>query len=392
MTLWKILSIISCLCLAVASYFAWDNRTLYRNEKELARRADADLASAQQRKTKADESQKNKVAQLDTKKKELDDLKIKVAKAASDAQEKQAALDLAKTNLAEVAKQVAELTKQIDEAGNIKELIAKVESLTKEKEAADGKLAAKNQELAIKQEALAGLQKEIGVYRDAEARARKGIVEPSFTARVSSAYPQWGFVILNKGNNNGVFANADLEVKKGSDVIAKLKVRNVEPLMSIADVVPGSLVEGKAVSSGDLVVAAPQTAPPPAPAGGGAAPAAPAAGGGGAPAPAPAAAMQTDPFAAPGGMAPAPAAPAADPFGAAPAPAAPAPGGAGTKGNPSTTDPFGGAAPAATPPAGGAPAAPAAEAKDPFGAAPPAPGGTTPPAPGGTTPPPAPPK
>jgi hypothetical protein len=51
----------------------------------------------------------------------------------------------------------------------------------------------------MKQEALTGVQKQITSYRDLEMRARKGIVEPGFTARVASVFNNWGFVILNKG-------------------------------------------------------------------------------------------------------------------------------------------------------------------------------------------------
>ena len=200
-----------------------------------------------------------------------------------------------------------------------------------------------------------------------EARGSRGIVEPEFTASVSQDFPDWGFVVLNKGNGGGVFANANLEVKRGKEVIAKLKVRNVEQSAAVADVVIGSLAEGARIRTGDLVVASAEQAVKPA-----AAPAA--AGGAAAPAAnpaAPAAPAASDPFGAPaGGMAPA--APAAsDPFGAAPAggmapaPAAPAP---------AASDPFGAApaapAPGAAPAAGGTPAAPSTA--DPFGAAPPA--------------------
>lgn len=371
---WKLLSGIAAACLAAAVYFAVVNREALKTEKVLAERAEKDHATLVARKAQGEETQKNKVAKLEALKKELDETKLKVAKAAAESQEKDAALQLAKNTLAQVVQQVDTIQKKIDELGNVEKLLAQVAALKKDQEAADAALASQNQQLATKKEAVAGLQGEITRYRDLEVRARKGVVEPNFTARVSSVFRDWGFVILNKGNAGGVFANADLEVKRGKDVVAKLKVRNVEQQIAVADVIPGSLASGDNLRSGDLVVAAAtQSAATPAkttaPAEGGAAapatpaPATPAA-------PAPNAAMGNDPFAAtpmPAGAAPAAPAPAAggamnnDPFGAAPAapaPAAPAAGGAGTKESPSTADPFG-AAPAkpgapATPPAGGA--------------------------------------
>lgn len=360
--LWKLLSGLSALCLAVAAYFAYDNGKALKAEKARVLTAEANLKQLRDRKTQADEVQKNKAVQLETVKKEVDDTKQKVAKAAADSQEKQAALDLAKNNLAQVVQQVDTIQKKIDELGNVEKLLAQVEALKKEKVDAEGAVATQTQKLALQQEALATLQKQIVSFRDLEVRARKGIVEPAFNARVTSAFPAWGFVILNKGNSGGVFANADLEVKRGKDVVAKLKVRNVEQRISVADVIPGSVTEGDFVRSGDLVVAAatqsaaqPETPATPSTPASPEAPGAPAAPAPAAPAPG---AMSTDPFAAGGATPPA-------------APAAPAPGGA------MSSDPFAAPAPATpapaapAPPAPGAPAAPSTA--DPFATAPPAP-------------------
>jgi len=359
---WKLLSGIAAACLAAALYFAIVNREALTTERMLAARAEKDLAVALTRKEQGEEAQKNKTERLAVLKKELEDSKQKVTKAAAESQEKDAALQLAKTTLDQVSQQVTSIQTTINELGDVPKLLAQVAALKKDQEAAEGAVASQVQQLAMKQEAYTGLQKEITSYRDLEMRARKGIVEPGFTARVASVFNNWGFVILNKGNSGGVFANADLEVKRGKDVVAKLKVRNVEQQISVADVIPGSVAEGNSLRSGDLVVAsATQSATVAKPSD------TPAVEGGAAVMPAPdaappapnAAAMGGDPF---GGATPMPAgaAPAAgdamgsDPFGGAPAtPAAPAPGGAGTKEAPSTADPFG-AAPA-TPPAGGAP-------------------------------------
>lgn len=388
---WKILSGISAVCLAVSAYFAFDNGKKLKTELELSARADKDLASLRSRKEQGDEVQKNKIAMLETKKKELEETKEKVVKAAADSQEKDAALQLAKNTLDQVSQQVGTIQKKIDELGNVEKLLAQVEALKGEKAAAEGELASQSQQLAFKQEAVSNLQKEVARLRDYQARATKGIVESDFTARVASVFGDWGFVILNKGNSGGVFANANLDVKRGQDVVAKLRVRNVEQQISVADVIPGSVAEGQFLRSGDLVVASAAQTQPTAPApgaapaaAGGAAPATPPpAMDGAAPAPAPAAGM-SDPFGAPAPAAPPAAGMNSDPFGAAPAaPATPAPapaagmnsdpfgaapttppaGGAGTKENPSKADPFGAApaTPPATPPAGGAPA------KDPFG-------------------------
>ncbi len=358
---WKILSGISAACLAGASYFAWINSQQVTTEKELLARAESNLQQLESRKAEAVASQERKQAQLTQAEKDRDETKEDVVKVTAEAQEKEAALTLLKTNLDQVAQQVTALDAKIKDAGDIKALIAQIDALKKDQVAAEGELANKEQLVAQAKQQLTNLKDQVKAFQQYQERISRGVVEPDFSARVSGVFDDWGFVMLNKGNNGGVFANALLEVKRGKEVIAKLKVKNVEPNISVADVVTGSLVEGEVIRSGDMVVAA---ADQPVIAGSSSSAATVAAGDAGAAMPsAPPAegAMGSDPFgAAPameGGAAPAPA--NSDPFGAAPAPAMD--GGAAPA--PASSDPFGAAPATPAMDGGAAPATPS----DPFG-------------------------
>lgn len=353
---WKLLSALSAVCLGTACYFAWANQKALTEERKREAYHVANLEKAQKGKVEAEEAKKTAETRVAEITKELDTTKTSVVEAAGKAQVKEQELALLKTNLEQVTKVVNDLQKQIDDAGDIKALLAQIETIKKERSEAEAALANQTQRMVAAQERVNTLNASAKEAEEREARGRRGIVDSDFTAKVSQAYTDWGFVVLNKGNGGGVFANADLEVKRGKDVIAKLKVRNVEQNSSVAELVSGSLAEGSSIRSGDTVVAAAEQsaktekgaatgaaagattpATPGAPAAPGTAPAAPSSDPFGAPA-APAPAMGSDPFGAP--AAPAPAAPAmgSDPFGA---PAAPAP--AGTPAAPSTADPFGAA-------------------------------------------------
>jgi hypothetical protein len=354
---WKLLSALSAVCLGVACYFAWTNQKSLVEERKREAYFTANLKEVQDHKVLAGEAKKNREAQLATATTDLEATKTAVIDTTAKAQTKEAELAVAKTNLDQVTKIVKDLEKQIEDAGDIPALLAQIESIKKERAQAEAALANQVQRFAAAQERVGSLTASAVAAEEREARGRRGIVDDDFTANVTQSFTDWGFVVLNKGNGGGVFANADLEVKRGKEIVAKLKVRNVEQSSSVADLVKGSLAEGERIRPGDLVVAAAEQsaktakgAVAAAPAGGAAA-AAPAAD---AATPAPTApSMDSDPFGAP--MAPAPAAPAAsDPFGA---PAAPAPAPA------MGADPFG-AAPSA-PPAAGTPAAPSTA--DPFG-------------------------
>ena len=367
---WKILSALSAVCLGTACYFAWANQKLLVEERKREGFANDNLAAITAHIAKAEEAKKSRETQRDMANQELETAKTSVADFAAKAVAADQELAVVKTNLEQTSKVVAQNQKQIEEAGDIKALLAQIDVIKKERAEAEAALANQIGHLAAAQERITSLTNAAKEAEEREARGRRGIVDDDFTAKVSYAYTDWGFVVLNKGNGGGVFANADLEVKRGKDVVAKLRVRDVEQNSSVADLVKGSLAEGERIRSGDLVVAAAEQSANKAaakPADG----AAPATATPGAPAAAPttppaAGAMGSDPFGAPAAPAPA-AAPAmgADPFGA---PAAPAPAAAPAMG----ADPFGAAPPAAppaTPPAGGA-KPPSTE--DPFGTAPPA--------------------
>ncbi len=346
---WKLLSGISAACLGVAFYFAYISKNDIREERAAEQRAKQNFATVQNDKKKADDTLAQKGTQLKGLESDRDKLKKDVVTAEAESKDKETAAEQAKKSLTETTGQLTAMQKKIEEAGDVTKLVAQVQALQSEKKSAEAIVAAESAKVASVQEKLGALQQQTEHLRTVETNSRKGVIEPTFTARVAQAFTDWGFAVLNKGNNGGVIANAELDVKRGQNIVARLKVRNVEQAIAVADIVPGTLVQGYTVRSGDLVVAAPVKKEEPKkeetkPAKGTPAPAAPGAAPAGAPAAAPA---MADPFATPGAPAAAPAAapgaaPAmSDPFATPPAaPATPPAAGAGTKDSPSTADPF----------------------------------------------------
>ena len=66
--------------------------------------------------------------------------------------------------------------------------------------------------------------------------------------------PGWNFAVISIGDQKGSVANAELLVKRGDTLIAKLKVTTVEPATSIADIIPDSVAKGQRVLPGDRVI------------------------------------------------------------------------------------------------------------------------------------------
>jgi len=72
--------------------------------------------------------------------------------------------------------------------------------------------------------------------------------------RVLAVNPAWNFVVLNLGDKQGVVNNAELLVKRGRQLVGKVRITSVEPSTSIADIVANSVPSGTVISPGDNVI------------------------------------------------------------------------------------------------------------------------------------------
>ncbi len=77
----------------------------------------------------------------------------------------------------------------------------------------------------------------------------------TLSTSVKSVYRNWGFVTLNGGNAQGVVPGSILDVLRGGEVVAKLKVTTVEQNRSAADILLDALPVVVSLRSGDRVVA-----------------------------------------------------------------------------------------------------------------------------------------
>jgi hypothetical protein len=311
--LWKILSALSAICLAVGVWFSYQNKSVLEEERRLKERSEQNLKAVRADQVKKTDAKGKRTKELEDYTKQRDDRRVEVAKVNSDIADKQKETEELKKTLEEAQKQLALIKEQIAKAGDLKKLIAEVEDLNRQIKESEAAIANQEQQKAIVEGKLAATNAQVKKLQEVDTRQRRGQIEPGLTARVSQTFQGYGFVVLNKGNSSGVYANNMLDVKRGKTVVAKLRVRDVEQTQSVADLVPGSLASGESIQPGDLVAPG---APPAAPATTPHAPAPttpPAMEGGGAPA---VPAVAPDPFATAPGEPAKPA--AADPFAPAP--------------------------------------------------------------------------
>lgn len=311
--LWKILSALSAICLAVSLWFSYQNKHALEEERVLELRSDQNLKSVKADQVKKTDSKGKRNKELDEFTKQRNDTQVQVAKVNADISEKVKQTEDLKKTLDEKQKQLTMIKDQIEKAGDLKKLIAQVEELSRQIKESEASIANQQQQKAIVEEKLAVTSAQVKKLQEVDSRQRRSQIEPGLTARVIQTFQGYGFVILNKGNSSGIYANNLMDVRRGKTFVAKLRVRDVEQTQSVADVVPGSVAKGESVMTGDLAVAAPRPPDPNVPGTQPAAPAVPPVGG------APQPAM---PFGPAGGSSPPAAAllpqPTADPFAPAP--------------------------------------------------------------------------
>ncbi|MCU0796161.1 MAG: hypothetical protein MUF31_09525 [Akkermansiaceae bacterium] len=263
----NIFAIITAVLLAASAYVAYKNKTAY--EGEIQARVDAEaLLGRQQARLAGLVSDRDSTISTRTgveedtagKREEQEAAESANAKLKADIEEKREEVKSNGEKLDEIKQQTAELGEISEIAPKITRLRDQITALRDER---DSKQAVLANTLAQRN----STQGRIDQYVDENGKVSR---QQSFfsSARIRAIFPSYGFVTLSAGNSAGVVSGSTLDVVRGGETVAQLRVRTVESGSASADIVPDSLSEDVTLMVGDLVKpAAPkQAAPAPAPA------------------------------------------------------------------------------------------------------------------------------
>ena len=178
-------------------------------------------------------------SEVSTKTGELADTKTKLTTAESN-------LALAETEKLANAEKITQLEAQVAAAASAQVPVPTEDDKARiaELETLNTKLGEDNKTLENK---LVASQK---VARENEAKENlKGL-----TGRVLAVNQAWNFVVLSLGNKKGIESNMEFLVKRGSNLIGKVRITTVEPATSIADIIPASLSRGLSIQPGDEII------------------------------------------------------------------------------------------------------------------------------------------
>ncbi len=237
----------------------------FANKSKLSK-AQTDLADSQAEATKTKTSLKTASDSLASTKKDLE--ATKADKAAVDAQ-----LTTATTDLEKAKKDVVDAQAQVTTATTEKATLqTSLDAVTKERDelkAASGTTPGTPQgpgaevlaQLEEQKTLITKLQSDLEKAREENTKyaaiekvRTEHTLKQGTEGRILAVNPAWNFVVLSLGDKQGVASNTELLVKRGNQLVGKIRVTSVEPSTSIADIVANSVPRGTVISPGDHVI------------------------------------------------------------------------------------------------------------------------------------------
>lgn len=250
----KVFGTIAAVFLAAGAFVAYKNQEAYKEEIK--------TFQGEQATEKSTTKEFNKqTARYNAADEERKDLVAKEGKAAKELEEVTTLYDAAKKKVDELkAKhkqnetQIASAEEDMKGLPDPDVLIPKIQRMTSELAEANSGIASEEAKLANLvlndkngKKRIEGLRKTLSDYATGKSLA-------NMRTSISSVYRNWGFVILGAGDKQGVVSGSTLDVTRGGEVVAKLKVTAVEAGRSAADIVLDSVAEGVTIRPGDTVV------------------------------------------------------------------------------------------------------------------------------------------
>ncbi|MEM9238085.1 MAG: hypothetical protein AAGB14_15035, partial [Verrucomicrobiota bacterium] len=159
-----------------------------------------------------------------------------------------------KKQVEEQAAEIAVIQEKTADAGNLEELAGNITRLQEQIAAYEDEksgLEIQRTNLLAERESTSTT---IAGYKERSSKITSKVSYGS--ARINSIFGPWGFVTLSAGSRGGIVSGSTLDVVRGGEAVAQLRVRSVESGRASADVIPDSLGEDVTLMVGDKVVPA----------------------------------------------------------------------------------------------------------------------------------------
>jgi len=249
----KIFLVLSLIASLAAGYFAWQTIQKTQEVQKNLTKTQNTLKDTQTQLSKTKDQLKDTQDQLTATKTQLDakiaenqTLQTKIDEQTKTIADTQAQLTQAQTDLKAAQDELAALKPA--KAGDVKSAIQqKIDDLT-------AQLAEKDTLLKAAQAKADEAEQRATAMAEKESKRQALLNKPGIEGQVLAVNQGWNFAVISIGDKQGSMANAEVLVKRGDTLIAKMKVTTVEPSTSIADIETETLAKGQRVMPGDRVI------------------------------------------------------------------------------------------------------------------------------------------
>lgn len=253
----KVLFILSAVLMAVASFFAYQNgRTLAATRTEKAAlhktiKTEIGVVEGlvgQINQIVADVTRVE--GELDVEREKVKAQKLKIAQAEGETKRVQEDLDSGNGKLAKMTEQLDKLPPDVkpetlqEDLNRIKQNIAELKSKVESKQQ---EVDAENAKVVTQQRIVDGLA------RKKEDR-QKAFERNSMEATVVAVNSDWGFVVVDAGEPEGISQSTKLIVTRGTQTVGKISVLSVSGGRTIANILSDTVTPGFSVAPGDKVI------------------------------------------------------------------------------------------------------------------------------------------
>lgn len=251
----NILAIITAVVLAASAFIAYKNNQALSSEIEDVEIEQQDLEVNRRTLTEAQTERDDTIA-------ERESIQTEAAEKSTEEESQQETNASLEEQIAEKTQQrdsndaeIEEIRAQTAELGEVEDIAGDITALNNETQSLRDEKASKEAELANLLDERSGTDSRVSEYTEINSAVSN---QRSYfdSARISAIYDAWGFVTLSKGNSQGVVAGSKLNVVRGGETVAQLRVKSVEAGRASADIIPDSLSEGVTLTVGDQVVPA----------------------------------------------------------------------------------------------------------------------------------------
>jgi hypothetical protein len=156
--------------------------------------------------------------------------------------------------LEKIMKQIQVILKDLGDDVTLENLAEKIQMITDDKKNKEATLEELTTNVESAEKKLAQFKTDLDGLVKRDLKRNSNIAGNSREAVIGSVDQDWGFVVIDAGSNSGFTPQGPLIIKRGGQVIGRLRPSSIEPSKTIGEIDFKTLAPGVRIQPGDHVI------------------------------------------------------------------------------------------------------------------------------------------